>query len=68
MSTNEYFRLALLQYVRIQHNLESIQKAQTEIDELRQAVAARHKKHRRTDKEIDKSLQVNFPLTKCPHC
>jgi hypothetical protein len=60
MSTNEYFRLALLQYIRMQHNLEALQKSQAEVDSLRAKVSARHKKHRRSDKEIEKNLNVIF--------
>jgi hypothetical protein len=32
MSTTEYYRLALLQYIKMQHNLEDIQKNIEEID------------------------------------
>ena len=32
MSTTEYYRLALLQYIKMQHNLEDIQKSIQEID------------------------------------
>ena len=58
MSTNEYHRLALLQYVRMQHNLEEVQTALSEVEELKQQIAARHKKHRRCDKEIEKPFNV----------
>lgn len=61
MSSVEYHRLALLQYVLFQQQLEECISLEAQIAELKEAVAARHKKHRRCDKEISKTNKV-IPL------
>jgi hypothetical protein len=62
MSSVEYHRLALLQYVRFQQQLEECISLEAQIAELKEAVSARHKKHRRCDKEISKTNKVNTIL------
>jgi len=52
--------LALLQWIRYNQSLEEVISLQKEIAELQAKVAAHQKKHRRSDKEIEKHEQVRF--------
>lgn len=62
MSSVEHYRLALLQYIQYQQQLQAVLRLQEEIGELRTQISARHKKHRRCDKEIRKDFKVLLHL------
>ncbi len=63
MSSVDYFRLALLQQIHYQHQMEEYLRAMEEIASLKDQIAARHKKHRRCDKEIKKEFNVKLSIT-----
>ena len=61
MEPAHYYRLALQQQVLYQQQLEELIQTEEDIQGLKTRIAARHKKHRRCDKEIQKEFQ-------CPYC
>ena len=50
MSSVEHYRLALQQQILYQQPLEEYMALQTEIEDLKAKISAKHKKHRRCDK------------------
>jgi len=50
MSSVEHYRLALLQHIHYQQQLEAVLRLQDEIAALRGQISLRHKKHRRCDR------------------
>lgn len=60
MSSAEYYRLALQQQVLYYQNIQECLALQEEIEELKSRITAKHKKHRRCDKEINKDFKVFF--------
>lgn len=60
MSSDEYYRLALQQQVLYYQNLQEVLEVEAEIEDLKAKIAAKHKKHRRCDKEIQKEFKVTF--------
>lgn len=68
MSSVEYYRLALLQYIQYQQQVDALIKIREEVADLRSQIALRHKKHRRCDKEITKQFKVTFIFIQCAKC
>lgn len=68
MSSVEHYRLALLQYIQYQQQMEAVLRLREEVAELRAQIALRHKKHRRCDREITKQFKVAPSLIQCLKC
>ena len=62
MTSPDYYRLALQQQMLYHLQMEAILKAEEEIEALKTNITAKHKKHRRCDKEIQKEFQVKKVL------
>lgn len=62
MSSVDYFRLALLQHIHYQQQMDEYLRVKDEIRHLKEQIASRHKKHRRCDKEINKEFKVIYSL------
>lgn len=62
LTQEEYQKLALQQYVHYQTQMDEYLALEEELEELRAKISARHKKHRRCDKEIHKSYKVKIYL------
>ena len=58
MSSYEHYRLAMQQMVLYHQQMDEYLRVHTEVEELRQQVVGRQKKHRRCDKDIHKTYQV----------
>ena len=52
MTAPDYYRLALQQQLKYYQQMEAVLEAETDIEALKARIAAKHKKHRRCDKEI----------------
>ena len=58
MSSYEHYRLAIQQMALYHQQMDEYLRVHTEVEELRQQVVSRQKKHRRCDKDIHKTYQV----------
>ena len=57
-----YYPQALLQEMLHISNLHSLQRLQQEVQELKEAIYSKQKKHRRCDKDISKNVTVTSRL------
>ena len=63
-----YYSQALLQEMLHISNQQEADRLVEEIDDLKSMIFSRQKKHRRCDKDISKTVNVNFILIQCRHC
>ena len=61
MASYEHHRLAIQQLALYHRQMDEYLKAKAEVEELRQQVASKQKKHRRCDRDIRKTHQVFLP-------
>ena len=62
MSFSYYPQALMQEMINISHTFE-VQRLQEEVEDLRQMIFSKQKKHRRCDKDISKNVKVKNTLT-----